>query len=227
MKTLALVLALALAPSAARASSFRFKVPAGWVDLSPGAPPENFKPISPEMLAQVKGQHAAFFAADIAHGEKFLVNVNAIVDHGTSPVTEELLQQIGGELSEGMRKQGAGFEGRMLEHRVIDIHGVICGRYVNELKIGGLPVRQVGYLLPGHDEHAIVTYSASPEQFPQYEKIFDAAAQETAGLAEPESGGSQIFKRAGRGALFGGIAGGVAVLLLGLLRRKKRPPAAS
>jgi hypothetical protein len=121
-----------------------------------------------------------------------------------------------------VRKEAPGFSYKTLDRRLVKIAGVDCGRIVGELDMGGAKSKQLLYLIPGGSEMAIVTYSSTPQDFPKYEPIFDAAAQATSGVTAPPSFGGRIFRSSARGALIGGIAGAIAVLIAGLFRRKKK-----
>ena len=93
MRVLAVVLALAL-PPAARAG-FTFPIPAGWMDLSPGAPEENFRKLPPDFQKTLKSGQFKAFAFDIAHTESgFTPNLNAVAMDPPVRITEESQEEI-------------------------------------------------------------------------------------------------------------------------------------
>ena len=77
------------------------------------------------------------------------------------------------------------------------------------------------YSIPGDRSHAVLTFSSTAESFDRYEPMFDAAALATRGAVEPKAGFAMNWGSVGRSAIIGGVAGGVAVLLVALLKRKK------
>jgi hypothetical protein len=229
MRTLALVaLAAVLLGSRAGAASFKFRVPDGWVDLSPGAPEANFAQLPPSLSQQIKSMHLAFYAADVAHGaDGFMENVNVQVEPGAAPITPSLLAELSSAMDDEIKKQGGQVTYRLLESALVKVGGVTSGRYVGELGMGGQIVKQVGYIIPGHEQHAILTYSTTPADFDHYRPIFDAAAQATVGAEEPLDFWQRILRRAGRGALVGGVAGGLGALVWGVRRKRRGPDSAS
>ena len=72
-----------------------FKVPAGWVDLSPGAPAANFARVPAEMARQVKAANFIFFAADADSAcGAFTTNANALlVGEKARRVTDDVLDE--------------------------------------------------------------------------------------------------------------------------------------
>jgi hypothetical protein len=220
MKTTLVLLTLSVA-SAASASTFKFQVPPGWLDLSPGAPEANFAKLPPALVQQVRGGNFAFYAADIAHADDgFMENANASLVAGTQTITQQFLDQMMAQMNDEVGKQAPGMTIEVLEKKLVEINGVTCGRTVAVMKGPDLKAKQVQYVLPGQSEAAVITYSTTPEKFAEYEPVFDTAARATTGIKAPRT----VLQSAGRGALFGGIAGAVAVLAMGLVTtlRKKR-----
>jgi hypothetical protein len=208
-------------------AAFKFAVPTGWVDLSPGTPPANMSRVPADQrqafAEAVDSGKYPFIAADVDHADDgFTENVNATLLPGSETITPLLLDQIAVELEKGLQVNGQSFRPRVLEKAMVTIGGVRCGRYVNLLDVSGSRVQQIVYILPGRTNRAILTYSTTPEQFVKYRPVFDGAALATQGIEEP-AGSWGAAKRAGvRGALVGGIAGGLAALVISLVRRKKR-----
>jgi hypothetical protein len=221
MRTTLLAVTLSVA-IVAPAHAFKFAVPPGWTDLSPGAPADNWKGVPPELAQQVRAGSFAFYAADVAgSNDGFMENVNATVLPGRAKVTMQVLDQIAADLGAEVSRQLPGVQLQVLEKKLVEIHGVTCGRLVGLMQGAGTRAKQVQYLLPGPTEAAMVTYSTTPEKFAHYEPIFDAAAAATGGLGEGRSIGDSAL----RGAIFGGVSAAIAVTLLGLLKMRRRKKA--
>ncbi|HZS39961.1 MAG TPA: hypothetical protein VFF06_24175 [Polyangia bacterium] len=214
------------APARASATGFHFQVPPGWVDLSPSAPPANFARLTPEQAQLIRDGRFAFYAADVEHSDDgFTENVNVTLEPGAAPVTEALLQQLTAEIDAEVRKQRAGMSERIVDTKLVQIGGVTCGRYVGELQMvtpaGAYQVKQIGYIIPGHEQHAIITYSTTPADFARYQPVFDAAALATTGAEEPTGFFRRVMNRAGSGAIYGALFGLIGALLAVVVGRKK------
>jgi hypothetical protein len=150
----------------------------------------------------------------------FVENMNAVVETGKRPPLmtpaglAELVKMLEGELG----KQGLTY--RSVKMEIVKIGGVTAGRLVGELKLPSGLVNLVQFAIPGERAHATLTFTTTPDKLSHYEPIFDAAAQATRGAVEPRS--SSIAAMALRGAIIGGVAGGLAALILGLIKRRKR-----
>src|SRR5262252_2228306 len=154
MRTTLVLVTLSVA-TVAHAHGFKFVVPQGWTDLSPGAPADNWKGVPPELAQQVRAGSFAFYAADVAGaGDGFMENVNATVLPGRAKVTPQVLDQIAADLGAEVSRQLPGVQLQVLEKRLVDIHGVTCGRMVGLMQGAGTRAKQVQYLLPGPTEAA-------------------------------------------------------------------------
>jgi hypothetical protein len=215
------MIVVVLAPSVAMAGAFQFRVPDGWTNLSPDAPPSELVKAPPQLLEQVRSAGFVFYAADLAHADDgFMENVNVTVGPGGERVTPAVLDDVASRMDAEVKKQGDASY-RVIEKGVVTIGAATAGRFVGELGLQAMTVKQIVYLIPGASSQAVVTYSTTPAEFARYQPIFDAAAQATVGAADPPSTLQRYASRAGRGALVGGILGGLAALVAGLARRKK------
>ena len=133
--------------------------------------------------------------------------------------------RVVGPAGDYLGKQGLTY--RSLKMDVVKIQGVTAGRLVGEMKVPNGVVNLVQFAIPGKQAHATLTFTTTPDKLAHYEPIFDAAAQATRGAVEPS--GSSIKDSAIRGAIIGGIAGGIGALIAGMLKRRRRaaqqPPA--
>jgi hypothetical protein len=187
MRILAIVVGLVAwgAPRAGRCE-FKFKTPAGWLDLSANAPAANFAKAPPQVAATARAQKLPFFAADVQHAnDGFMENANVVLVDGTIVINEQTIRTWAENMDAEVKKQSAIASLKLLETTIVQIGGVHCARLVALLTIGQGTVQQVTYVIPGHRQHAVLTYSTVPAQFKQYEPIFDAAARETKGAESP------------------------------------------
>ncbi|MFZ5784813.1 MAG: hypothetical protein ACOY3Y_00090 [Acidobacteriota bacterium] len=227
MRTAVPLLALLLAAPArgetVTASPFRFELPAGWLNLSRGAPPENFRGLPQAVIERARA--TAVTALDVAGaGDGFAENLNVVITRCPGRFDDALLEKIVAEAPRSIAREAPGASFQLVERGVTSIGGVNAGRLVYDLTLGAQKLRQLQLHLPSGRLCAIATYTATPETFARYLPIFEASARATGGLAEPPEEGflARILRSAGRGALIGGIAGGLGALLFGLLRRRKR-----
>jgi hypothetical protein len=184
--TIALLLCVWWTPRLSHAE-LTFKVPAGWVDLSANAPEANFRKAPPMIAAQARAQKLAFFAADVKHAnDGFMENVNAVLVNETLPINELTVAKVTENMDAEIKKQSPLASMKILEAKIVQIGGADCARLVALLSLGPQTIQQVTYILPGHRQHAILTFSTVPAQFTRYQPIFDAAARATGGLEKPE-----------------------------------------
>jgi hypothetical protein len=211
----------AFAATALAATGFVFSTPPGWSNLSPGALNANAKQVPPQLAKFVADSHFAFYAADVNHaGDGFPANVNVVVNPGVPEVSEKMLAETTKLISAELAKQGAGNSFTVIDQKVLDWNGVKVGRTVGELVLGGQHLKQVSYLLPGHGEHAVVTYSTSPPRFAADEPVFDKAARATVGLEQQRTAWEKIGRSAARGAIVAAFAVTLVSLLVTIRRRK-------
>ncbi len=225
--TVAAFLLLAL-PARAETISvppFTFRVPAGWTNLSPNAPPENFRGLPPQVVQQVQQTSGAAMDLNGA-ADGFAENLNVILVRCPGPFTETAVASLARQAPQAIAAQAPGSSASVREQGVARIGGVAAGRLVMDVTLGALQLRQVQYHFPAGEKCAVVTYSTTPAAFDRYLPVFEAAARATTGLSEPPA--STFWSRVGasalRGALIGGLAGGAAALLVALLRRKRKKP---
>jgi hypothetical protein len=218
--------ASAVAGAAPGPGGFTFSPPPGWIDISRGAPEAQRQNAPPGLLAQADNPSMSFVAYEPGSEEDgFIENMNAVVETGKRPplMTPAGLVELEKVLESELGKQGLTY--RSLKMEVVKIGGVTAGRLLGELKLPSGAVNLVQFAMPGDNAHTTLTFTTTPDKLAHYEPMFDAAAQATRGLVEPRS--SSIGDSALRGALIGGIAGGIGALIAGLVKRRKRAAAAA
>jgi hypothetical protein len=224
MRPAKLLTMLAMLPTAAAAQvgGLTFQVPAGWTDLSPGAPAENFAKAPAEFAARAKQSASGFVAVDLEQASRgvFADNVNTALESFSGPISEKTLASA----VESMKALGQTYPGasyRPTEQSLVTIDGVVAGRMVGETTMGGTVLKQVAYLLPAKDVTVVLTFSTIPDRFANVEPVFSAAAQGTKGLVKRRGLLANAFSLGGRGALIGGVVGGVLGGLGFFARRRK------
>jgi hypothetical protein len=216
MRGLTVVLALAAAPAAARAD-LAFPVPAGWLDLSPGAPEGNFQSLPQDFVDMVRSGQFRAFAFDVAHTENgFTPNLNAVAMDQPVRITERNRDELVRALFGPIEKQVPG--AKLVEQDLIPLSGVKALRIVYDSAQGGTPLRQMAVLVPGIPSSAVVTYSALRTQFPELRGTFEAHAASITGAQEPRG----PIARATGDALVGGIAGGIVGAIAGVVAWRRR-----
>jgi hypothetical protein len=216
MKRLPVVLALVVAPLLARAE-LAFPVPAGWLDVSPGAPEANFANLPPQLVETLRSGKMKAFAFDVAHAsDGFTPNFNAVAVDRRLRVTQANRDEAVRTLFEGIQAQAPG--ARLVEHDIIEISGVNALRMVYDAEPGGMALRQMAVVVPGVPESAVVTYTALRTQFPALRSSFEAHAASIRG-AEASRG---VLAAGGRGAVIGAIVGALVGGVAMLVRRRRR-----
>jgi hypothetical protein len=208
-----LVLLVVASPAYADLRPFQISAPQGWKEAT-GMPPDALAGLSPALVEKIKTTHYELMAMDLDHASGgFAPNMNVLVSDGSMRVTSSLLRKLGDGLISEMTRNGA--SATLLGSRTVRIDGVATARLEFESVFGNLQMHQVIYFMPGGNRTAVVTFSASPEQFASYEPVFDATAAAIRGLKEPSRfDWDQVMVA----AVVGGVGAGAA----GLLRKRNK-----
>jgi hypothetical protein len=235
----AFVAALSIAAVAAPASAaFKFAIPDGWTDLSPGK--EAPKEVPEQLVTMAQSGVYAAYAIDLAGGKDgFAENLNAVVNHRPFVADDASLEQYLEEFPAQVRREVPGAKVKVSEQGLQEIGGVPSLRLVADIEMPTFTMRTLQYVIPGGDETAALTYSATPDSFDQYLPTFEAAAKKTVGAAAApmaarvgqkllQTGVSandwqKIFGFGGK--VIGAIVGVLVVLLVSRIARRKKAAA--
>lgn len=168
--------------SARAQSGLTFRVPPGWVDVSPGLPEGNLKRLPPQVRAYVSSQVKAggfeFVAMDPTFDE-YPENVNATLAGPPTPITAAALNAY--------RNAVEASDIDVLEAAVVPIEGVACGRFVTQGKCAAGVCGSIQYLIPATNHLVVLTYTTTKEAFGRFRSIFDDAARATQGVVRPST----------------------------------------
>jgi hypothetical protein len=207
------VLLLVASPAHADLHPFRISAPTGWKELT-SLPPEALASLPPSISEQLKRTHYELMALDLDHTSGgFTPSMNVIVNNGSLHVNASSLRKVGDELMSQMRRNGV--TASLVSSRTVRIDGVDTARLELETTFASTQMHQIIYMLPGGDRTAIVTFTASLEQFPSYEAMFDQIAAASRGLKEPPGFDWDEV-------LIAGAIGGVAAGVVGMLRKRNK-----
>ena len=212
---------------------FTFTPPAGWVDISRGAPEAQRQKAPPGLRAQADNPSITYLAMDPDHWDDgFVENLNVVVQSGKRalPATREVLAEVVKAAEAEATKGGLKYHATKIE--VVKVGGVNAGRIEVDMTAPGVESKMVQYMIPGDKSQAMLTYTTTPANFAQYAPLFDASAQATLGAVDAPTT-SSVLGSAQIGAIAGGIGGAVGGLLVARSRRRKQqaaraaaPPAA-
>jgi hypothetical protein len=218
-RALLLVLFLrSLSPEASAA--FRFRIPEGFRDLSPGLPDASFAGLPDAIVSEVRSGKYVAFAMDVREEDGFYENFNAIVQSGTVRIDEDFANGHKNALPAEYSKLLGG-PVVVLEHGVTTLTGVTVLRTVYDVQNPAVAMRQLQYVVPGgNEEWATLTYTATPSTFDRYLPAFEASAAATEGAREAQR---FDWTKVGKGALYGAGIGAVVGLILQLLKKREKP----
>lgn len=213
-------LLLALLAVPACAEEFTYELPPGWVDLAKRGP-NTFN--APEFLInEARSGKYRIWAADPDRITRLgaPVNMNVVEQPGTGKVTEEVMR----EAVDGMRKQldQLGVEYSLLgQPQIRKMNGVNVGIVESQMTTpqGSLRMRQ--YFIPGEKKAAVITYACPPDDWDDYQNLFDVSAHGTKGAHE--HGGGIHWSRALRTGAFGAFIGAIVGAIIGLAKKLKKP----
>jgi hypothetical protein len=216
----ALVLALCLSSLSAEASAaFRFRIPDGFRDLSPGIPEASFAGLPDAIVTEARSGKYAAFGMDLREEDGFYENFNAVVQPGALKVSEDFANGHKAQLPLEYSKLLGG-PVVVLEHGIASLGGVPVVRAVYDVQNPDSPMRQMQYLIPGGNaEWAILTYTATPTTFERYRPLFEASAAATAGGQESKL---VDFGRAAMWGLYGAGIGLVVGLIAHLAKKRQK-----
>ncbi len=164
---------LASAGSAwAQQTSLGFVPPEGWTPGLPGTP--GFEELPETVKARLSKEHPAFFAFR-SDNRDFLANMNVMVFPGSPPSLEAV--------AELLLSSGQGFT--VVEKKLLIAKGVEVGRIQASLRMSGVLIHEVIYVVPGATECANIIFAIDEEMTGSQLSAFDAAAFATKGLHEP------------------------------------------
>jgi hypothetical protein len=226
------LLLLASTNASAGPGGFTFTPPAGWVDISRGAPEAQRAKATPALRAQADNPVITFMAMDPEHWDDgFVENMNVVVQTGKRalPSTPEVLAEVAKAAEAQATKAGLTYRTTKME--VVKVAGVSAGRLEAELKSPAVATKLVQYVIPGEMSEAMLTFTTTPTNFARYAPLFDASAQATVGAVEPQT--RSMRDSAQLGAIAGAIGGAVGALLVvrskrrrQLAQRRQQPPSA-
>ena len=219
MTARALALALCLSWLPAEASpAFRFRIPDGFRDLSPGVPDASFAGLPEAIVTEARSGKYAAFGMDLSEEDGFYENFNAVVQTGALEVSEGFASEHKAQLPVEYSKLLGG-PVVVIEHGISSIGGVPVIRAIYDVQNPDFPMRQLQYMIPGGSgEWAILTYTATPLTFDRYRPVFEASAAATEGGQEAKL---VDFGRAGKWGLYGAGIGLVVGLIAQLARKRK------
>jgi hypothetical protein len=171
-------LCLGAAPAAA---DWKFAIPPGWTDLSPGKPVSEDVPEAVTAVTQNGVYHT--YAMDLAGAKGgFGTNLNAIVRPGALVADDRALASFVSSLPEQVRNEIPDAKVAVVEQSIAPIGGVPSLRVVVDLRTDDLALRVLRYTLPGGKEVAALTYTSTAKDFDRYLPAFEAAARQTRGV---------------------------------------------
>jgi hypothetical protein len=170
---LALLVVLAARLAGARGAAFSYALPPDFLNLSPGAPSENFSRAS-EALVQRSRRFAQY--AVILKDDQVVAELTVSVDAGNGTAMDSV-DAITAKLS----KQD-GF--RELERELLVLQGVTCAKLEFSALVRGVRLQKVIYVLPLGEQRAWVALEARAEDLPQYRASFEASVTSVRGLQQ-------------------------------------------
>ena len=174
-------LVLTLVADARARDAFRFQIPAGWIDVSPGAPADGLERAGPlAALGREPGVAAAAVLVDGRMAASFRAKVLA---GGWTPVFASLREQAERD-ARALSEPAAPAEITAID--LVTVRDVPAGRYEISVTVPGHETKERVYVLPGTATHAYIVYaSADSAFFWAHEPEVAAAAEATEGIAVP------------------------------------------
>lgn len=137
---------------------FTFKVPPEWTDKSPAS-------------------HSVSIFVDSKAGMVF----NASVAEGGAAVDDKFLEKWAADSVASFKKLVPDGTMTVRNKARADIGGITCGRFEYDTNAGGDKdsVRQLVFYLPVGNQHAVLTYTTTPDKFASAVPLFEKLARAT------------------------------------------------
>jgi hypothetical protein len=168
------------------ASNLKFATPPGWLNLSPGAPAENFTKIPEATAKAFKDAKVVAAAMDVdAKTGDGGANMVAEILHTSFPISETSMKEFGTQMVESA-SQKSGSKYTLSTTGILQISGVTCGRSVSETQTKlGTALTQVTYVLPDGPDLGIMTVTIATKHFKKNESALDEIARSVTGIRAP------------------------------------------
>lgn len=183
--TLSIGLSLALVSTAAAAEKVVFQVPAGWVDLSPGAPEGNFTRVAPAIAERAKQLKLPFFAASPEPSPDAPWGFGRMTGQKPERVTASYVDEVAAGIAKGFAQQPER-KFLLVSKRVLKAGGVSVGEIVSEASTNdGRRIVQLFYMLPVPGDVAVVTFTTVMKRLEADRAVVEKAVLATRGLVQP------------------------------------------
>jgi hypothetical protein len=196
----------------AREELFSYAVPPDFLNLSPGAAPENFARVSEEL---VQRSHAFKQFAVVFQDERIAAELTVSVgaSHGSA------LRGVEAIIAKVSKQE----DFRELKRESFVLQGVGCARFEFSATVSGIRLQKLIYVLPTGDQTAWVMLEARADDFARYRQSFEASFASVRGLHEARESDPSA-SAAWLGAVLSCM--GVGALLKKAIRRRRNPNAA-
>lgn len=177
---------VALARDASAAPSpFRFHVPAGWTDLSPGQPASSFEGLDPGLVAELRSSDRVAAALDARpDSPTFGALMLAGVEESPLRADDRTLARLAEDVAEGARRPEVR-EAVIAEKAIVSLGGVSALRLVLRVAGASFEEERFIYALPGGTWRATLVYAGTPAVMRAARPTLDAEAARTEGIAAP------------------------------------------
>jgi len=180
----ACLLAVAAAPARA---DWKFAIPDGWTDLSPGKPAPKDLPeeVADEITTIAQSGTYHTYAMDLRNRKRggFAQNLNAIVQQRPLVADQRALEQWAASVPAQAAQEIAGGTGKVVEQSIVPVAGVPSLRLVVDIESTDAKMRSLVYMIPGGRSTAQVTYSSAPDDFAKALPLFESTVRKTEGAA--------------------------------------------
>ena len=203
--------ALLLLATTGWADGFKYRIPEGFTDLSPGAPAENFAKVPAAVAEQARQfRGSAVFLKDGEPPVAFFV----MVKKGYASVGE-----LADEIAEAVPKRTDVTNPRVVANEKVSIGGFECAKIEYVVTAQGLEFTKLFYILPVGPERAMMSLDGPSEALAKARPAFEASVKGVSGLAHPS--GSRPLGEWGviAGAIL--LAGAVLMQILKRSRNEK------
>ena len=196
---------VALSAKTAWADEFKYPVPAGFLDLSVGAPAANHANVSPALVEQAREFHG--YAVLLENEEAKVIFTVATRESDLS------VRGLADGIVAALPEQKQYFDVRVLANERVQIDGFQCRKLEFVATVEGRQFSKLSYILPLGSARALMSLEGSPEELAKARGAFESSVRSVSGLAP-----SAEPSNAGKIAVALGV---LLMIVIGLMQRSR------
>ena len=171
--------ALMLVVSTASAQGLKYRVPEGLLNLSPGAPAENFAKVPAPIAEQARAFHG--YAVALKDGQPLVTFAVELTKSDAN------IPRLADEIVKAVRGRKDVENPRIVAHEKVMIAGFECAKVEYVVTVAGREFTKLFYILPVGPERAMMMLDGTSADVAAVRAQFESSVKSVSGLAAPST----------------------------------------